>query len=133
MAGTDPCNLQRFVNAQSGGVYEQALAELRQGRKRSHWMWFIFPQHLDLGRSPTAKYFGLSGLGEARAYLEHPLLGPRLTECCDALLLHLLDGITARQILGETDAMKLRSSMEIFRAANDRENRFSEVLELTRD
>jgi uncharacterized protein (DUF1810 family) len=77
MPNDDPLNLQRFVDAQAGGVYEQALAEITAGEKRSHWMWFIFPQHRDLGRSATAKFYGLSGEDEARAYLEHPLLGPR--------------------------------------------------------
>ena len=130
MAGTDPFNLQRFVDAQSGGVYEQALAELRDGRKRSHWMWFIFPQHVDLGRSPMAKYFGLSGVEEARAYLEHPLLKHRLVDCCEALLLHLRNGTRARQVLGDIDAMKLKSSMEIFMAAEPAEHRFAELKDL---
>jgi uncharacterized protein (DUF1810 family) len=129
----DPFNLQRFVDAQSGGVYEQALAELSQGLKRSHWMWFIFPQHIDLGRSPTAKYYGLSGLEEAEAYLAHPVLEPRLIECCDALLPHLLNGKPARDVLGDIDALKLRSSMEIFSAAEDHEYRFTELLELARE
>ena len=114
----DPFNLQRFVEAQGGGVYEQALAELRAGRKQSHWMWFIFPQHRDLGRSPTAKFYGLSGAEEARAYLTHPLLGPRLRECFAALRPHLEAGVSAEAILGEVDAMKLRSCAAIFSKAN---------------
>lgn len=130
MPDDDPFGLQRFVDAQSDGVYEQALAELRQGRKRSHWMWFIFPQHVDLGRSPTAKTYGLSGVEEARAYLDHPLLGERLIECCDAILVHLLNGARAEDILGHIDALKLRSSMEIFLAAEDEEYRFAEIFEL---
>ena len=130
MAGDDPFDLDRFVEAQSGGVYEQALAELRRGRKRSHWMWFIFPQHVDLGRSPTAKKYGLSGVEEARAYLDHVLLGDRLIECCDAILAHLLNGARAEDILGDIDALKLRSSMEIFLAAEDHEYRFAEIFDL---
>lgn len=130
MPDDDPFGLQRFVDAQSDGVYEQALAELRQGRKRSHWMWFIFPQHVDLGRSPTAKKYGFSGVEEARAYLDHPLLGDRLIECCDAVLGHLLNGAKAEDILGHIDAMKLRSSMEIFSAADHHEARFAEIFEL---
>ena len=117
MAAADAFNLRRFVEAQSGGVYEQALAELRDGSKRSHWMWFVFPQHADLGRSSTAKYYGLSGVDEARAYLDHPLLGLRLTECCEAIRPHLERGVSAEQILGPVDALKLKSSMEIFAAA----------------
>src|SRR3954470_5124145 len=81
----DPFNLQRFVDAQAGGVYEQALSEIRAGEKRSHWMWFIFPQHRELGRSATAKFYGLSGEDEARTYLAHPLLGPRYRECVAAV------------------------------------------------
>ena len=113
----DPFNLQRFVDAQSDGMYERALAELRAGRKHSHWMWFIFPQHRDLGRSATARFFGLSGDEEARAYLAHPLLGPRLHECFAALRPHLEEGISAEAILGEVDAMKLRSCAELFSGA----------------
>jgi uncharacterized protein (DUF1810 family) len=128
-AEDDPFNLQRFVDAQGGGVYEQALAELQAGKKSSHWIWFIFPQHVDLGRSPTAKYYGLSGVEEAQAYLDHPLLGPRLVACCDAILLHLLNGTAARDILGDIDALKIGSSMEIFLRAEPEEYRFAEILE----
>ena len=127
MSKDDPFDLQRFVDAQSNGVYEQALAELRQGRKRGHWMWFIFPQHIDLGRSAAAKKYGLSGVDEARAYLAHPLLRDRLIACCDAILIHLRNGNAAEDMLGQIDAMKLRSSMEIFAAASDGEYRFAEV------
>ncbi len=133
MGAGDPFNLQRFVDAQSGGVYEQALVELQLGCKRSHWMWFIFPQHVDLGRSPTAKTYGLSGLEEARAYLDHPVLGDRLIACCDALLPHLLNGRPARDVLGDIDALKLGSSMEIFLEAEPHEYRFAELLELARE
>jgi uncharacterized protein (DUF1810 family) len=110
----DPFALQRFVDAQAGGVYEAALAELRAGEKRGHWIWFIFPQHRDLGRSATAKFYGLSCAEEARAYLAHPLLGTRLRECVAALAEHLRAGGTAEAMLGDLDAMKLRSSMQIF-------------------
>ena len=112
--GRDPFNLQRFVDAQSGGVYELALGEIRAGEKRSHWMWFIFPQHCDLGRSETAEYYGLSGEEEARAYLAHPLLGPRYRECVAAVRAQVDAGRGLETIFGELDAMKFRSSVEIF-------------------
>lgn len=127
MAG-DPYNLQRFVDAQADGIYEQALAELCAGRKRSHWIWFIFPQHVDLGRSPTARYYGLSGVAEARAYLAHPLLAERLKECCRAVLPHLRRE-PAEAVLGPIDALKLRSSMQLFAEAACDEALFSELLE----
>jgi uncharacterized protein (DUF1810 family) len=126
-----PYSLERFVEAQSAGVYEQALAELRAGCKQSHWMWFIFPQHRDLGRSATAKYFGLSGIDEAQAYAADPLLGQRLRECCRAILPHLRKE-EAEAILGPIDAMKLRSSMEIFGLAAPSEPLFQEVAEAIR-
>lgn len=126
MAG-DPFNLDRFVSAQSSGVYEQALTELHAGRKQSHWIWFIFPQHADLGRSATAKYYGLSGVDEARAYAEHPLLGERLRACCRAVLPHLRRE-PAAAILGPIDALKIRSSMEIFAEAAPDEPLFRELL-----
>jgi uncharacterized protein (DUF1810 family) len=125
---TDPFNLARFAEAQANGVYEQALAELEAGQKRSHWMWFIFPQHRDLGRSGTAKFYGLSGLDEARAYAAHPMLGPRLRQCCAAILAHLTTGGSAEAVLGSIDAMKLRSSMEIFAGANPSELLFADLL-----
>jgi uncharacterized protein (DUF1810 family) len=126
MAG-DPFDLDRFVAAQAGGVYEQALAELRDGRKRSHWMWFIFPQHRDLGRSATAQFYGLSGIEEARAYAEHPLLGERLRQCAQAILPHLA-ATSPEAILGPIDALKLRSSMQIFAEAAPDNPLFAEVL-----
>jgi uncharacterized protein (DUF1810 family) len=108
--------LQRFVDAQNrGGTYEQALAELRAGRKTSHWIWFVFPQIAGLGQSAMSQRYAIESLEEARAYLEHPVLGPRLIECAQALLDH--DGPTAREILGEIDAVKLRSSMTLFARA----------------
>jgi len=126
-AAGDSFDLDRFVTAQAGGVYEQALAELDDGHKRSHWMWFIFPQHRDLGRSSTAKFFGLSGIEEARAYAEHPLLGNRLRDCAGAILPHLAT-TSPNAILGPVDALKLRSSMEIFAEAVPDEPLFQEVL-----
>jgi uncharacterized protein (DUF1810 family) len=110
---TDPHDLARFVAAQDG-VYPAALAELKCGRKTTHWMWFVFPQLRGLGRSATALHFGIASLDEARAYLAHPLLGPRLHEASAALL--AAPG-SAEAILGPVDAMKLRSSMTLFAAA----------------
>lgn len=109
---TDLHKLQRFVDAQEG-AFERALDELRAGSKQSHWMWFVFPQLAGLGRSPTAQYYAISSLGEARAYLEHPLLGPRLRTCVDTLL-QCTGKRTAAQIFGEVDALKLRSSLTLF-------------------
>ena len=109
---TDPYKLQRFIDAQEQD-FEIALEELREGLKRSHWMWFIFPQLAGLGLSPTAQYFAISSLEEARAYLEHLLLGSRLRLCLGALL-QWSDKRTAEQILGPIDAMKLRSSLTLF-------------------
>lgn len=121
MTSDDPFNLQRFVDAQANGVYEQALGEIRAGAKRSHWMWFIFPQHRDLGRSETAKYYGLSGEEEARAYLAHPVLGPRYREAVTAVRAQVDAGPSTSSgqarleaIFGELDAMKFRSSVEVF-------------------
>ena len=124
----DPFNLARFIEAQAGGIYEQALAELNSGRKRSHWMWFIFPQHRDLGRSSTAKFYGLSGIEEATIYADHPLLGERLRQCCRAVLPHLKVE-PAEDILGPVDALKLRSSMEIFAKAVPSEELFGNIID----
>jgi uncharacterized protein (DUF1810 family) len=126
-AFADPFNLDRFVAAQAGGVFEQALAELREGHKRSHWMWFIFPQHRDLGRSSTARFYGLDGIDEARAFAEHALLGERLRQCGRAILPHLSTA-GPEAILGPIDALKLRSSMAIFAEAVPEEPLFAEVL-----
>ena len=123
--GTD---LERFVRAQDErGTYDSALAELRAGRKRSHWMWFVFPQVAGLGHSPTAQAFAIRDLTEARAYVHHDVLGPRLLECCRALL-DLDDDLTAEQVLGGTDAMKLRSSMTLFALADPDEPTYDAVL-----
>jgi len=108
----DPFNLQRFILAQDG-IYETALGELRAGSKQGHWMWFIFPQLRGLGLSPTAKLYGIVSLGEARAYLAHPLLGLRLRECVEAIL-PLAGRLSAEQILGSIDVLKLRSSLTLF-------------------
>jgi uncharacterized protein (DUF1810 family) len=109
---SDPYNLQRFVDAQDG-IFETALAELRAGSKQSHWMWFIFPQLAGLGRSPTAQFYAIASFDEARAYLQHPLLGPRFRAGVEALLPWARKR-TAEQILGPIDAMKLRSSLTLF-------------------
>ncbi|HVT68487.1 MAG TPA: DUF1810 domain-containing protein [Trebonia sp.] len=120
--------LERFVTAQDArDTYGRALRELRAGAKRSHWMWFIFPQITGLGSSPMAQEYAISGLAEARAYLAHPVLGPRLRECASALT--ALDGKDATEIFGPVDAMKLRSSMTLFAAAARAEPLFTEVLE----
>ena len=115
--GGDPYGLGRFTAAQdAGGTYGRAVAELRAGRKVSHWMWFVFPQLAGLGRSVTAQEYAISSLDEARAYLRHPVLGPRLAEC--ARVLTEVRGRTAEQIFGALDAQKLRSSMTLFRRAD---------------
>ena len=108
-------DLERFIVAQEP-LYSTALGELRRGRKQSHWMWFIFPQIAGLGSSAMARHYAIGSLDEARAYLAHPLLGPRLAECTLALLSHR--GQSASAILGPVDAMKLQSSMTLFRRAS---------------
>jgi len=108
----DHYNLQRFIDAQDR-VYRVALAELLAGAKQSHWMWFIFPQLSEFGHSPTAKFYGIASLDEARAYLDHATLGPRLRECAGSLL-PWTDRRSAEQILGSIDAMKLKSSLTLF-------------------
>jgi uncharacterized protein (DUF1810 family) len=125
---SDPFDLQRFVDAQaSHGTYASALAELRAGAKRSHWMWFVFPQVAGLGHSATARHYAVSGLTEARAYLDHPVLGPRLLECCRVLT--GLPATSAAQVFGPVDAQKLRSSMTLFAAAAPDEPAFPAVLD----
>jgi uncharacterized protein (DUF1810 family) len=124
----DSVDLGRFVAAQdSGGSYQQAVAELRSGRKVSHWMWYVFPQIAGLGQSPASKLYALSSVAEASAYLAHPVLGPRLRDCAE--LLTGLSGRTAAQIFGGIDAMKLRSCITLFRHAAPHEPLFREVLE----
>jgi len=124
---SDPYRLERFVAAQDrGGTYQRAVAELRAGAKVSHWMWFVFPQVAGLGSSAVAREYAISGLPEARAYLGHPVLGPRLAEC--AGIVAATDGKTAEAIFGPVDAMKLRSSMTLFGAADPDQHAFAEVL-----
>ncbi len=120
-------DLARFVTAQdSGGTYRRAVAELRNGRKTSHWMWFVFPQIAGLGRSAVAQRYAISSLAEAQAYLRHSVLGPRLLEC--ASILTSLTDRTAEDIFGGIDAMKLRSSMTLFAHAAPDEPVFRQVL-----
>jgi uncharacterized protein (DUF1810 family) len=124
----DPFDLTRFVSAQEDGdTYRRALAELRRGSKAGHWMWFVFPQIDGLGFSPTSRYFGIKSLAEARAYLAHPRLGPRLRECATAV-----DGLhttSAGEVFGSIDAVKLRSSMTLFLRADPGEPVFQRVLD----
>jgi len=119
-------DLDRFVTEQNRD-YETVLGELRRGRKSSHWIWFIFPQIAGLGHSAMSQYFAIASLDEARAYLAHPILGPRLREC--ARLVLAVEGRTAEEILGSIDAMKLRSSMTLFHRAAPDEPEFASVLD----
>jgi uncharacterized protein (DUF1810 family) len=112
----DPYNLQRFVDAQNG-VYEQVRSELRKGRKRGHWIWFIFPQIRGLGRSHMAEVFAIASKEEAAAYSNHSVLGPRLRECTQ--LVTQVEGRTLEEILGYPDNLKFRSSMTLFTQATD--------------
>ncbi|HEY5713377.1 MAG TPA: DUF1810 domain-containing protein [Allosphingosinicella sp.] len=123
---SDDFDLERFVAAQAP-VYASALAELTRGRKESHWMWFVFPQIAGLGRSPTAIRYAIGSAAEARAYLAHPLLGPRLAACVEAVLAH--PDSSAEAIFGPVDAVKLRSSMTLFEAVADVPDRFAAVIE----
>ena len=128
MKSEDPYDLQRFVAAQdAGGTYDRAVAELRAGRKASHWMWFVFPQIAGLGLSPTSQKYAIASLDEAQAYLAHPVLGPRLTEC--AAILAGLPARSAAQIFGDLDAQKLRSSITLFTRAPPGEPLFRQVLD----
>jgi len=119
-------DLDRFVAAQAD-IFDRALAELKAGRKQSHWMWFVFPQIAGLGRSPTARFYAIASAAEARAYLAHPLLGSRLGQCIRAVLAHR--GKTAEAMFGGIDAMKLRSSMTLFEAVADDPAPFAAVLD----
>ncbi|WKG00958.1 DUF1810 domain-containing protein [Mycolicibacterium sp. HK-90] len=127
---SDPFDLQRFLDAQAG-VYPQVLAELRGGHKRSHWIWFVFPQLRGLGRSATADHYGISSRQEASAYLAHPMLGPRLREC--ARLVSRIDGRTAEQIFGLPDCLKVRSSMTLFAEVAADPADFQAVLDMLYD
>ena len=126
MSTADPFNLDRFVNAQEG-VFEAALAELQAGKKRTHWMWFVFPQLRGLGRSPTAHHYGVGSLGEAQASLAHPLLGPRLAAATEAAL-----GSGAgspHKLFGSPDDLKFCSSMTLFALASGGEGPYRGALE----
>jgi uncharacterized protein (DUF1810 family) len=124
-AQEDRYDLNRFVEAQDG-VYERALAELKRSQKRSHWMWFIFPQIDGLGRSSTAKFYAIKSAAEAKAYLNHPVLGPRLIECSKVLLQS--KGLSASDIFGFPDDLKLRSSMTLFANVSEPDSVFTHVL-----
>ena len=123
----DPFGLSRFLDAQAD-MMPAVEAELRAGRKTSHWMWFIFPQLRALGRSGTASHFGITGIAEARAYLGHPVLGPRLVACAGMVLYHA-GRTTAHAIFGSPDDVKLRSSMTLFAATDPAEPVFTAVLD----
>jgi uncharacterized protein (DUF1810 family) len=123
---SDPYDLERFVSAQRQ-TFEQALAELNAGQKRSHWMWFIFPQLAGLGQSEMAWRYGISNLGEARAYWQHDVLGPRLRDCMQAVLPHAGRGV--RQIFGTPDDLKLCSCLTLFKEAAPDEPVFQKMLD----
>ena len=123
---TDPFHLERFLGEQSA-VYPQVLAELRGGRKHSHWIWFIFPQLKGLGRSAASEFYGIGSLDEARAYLRHPVLGSRLRECTG--LMHRVEGSEIEEILGFPDDLKFRSSMTLFSRAADNPSLFNAALD----
>jgi uncharacterized protein (DUF1810 family) len=124
-SASDPFDLQRFVDAQAR-VYPSVLDELRAGRKRSHWIWFVFPQVAGLGSSPTAARYAISSLDEARAYLRHDVLGPRLHEC--TRLVNAVQGRSIGQIFGSPDDLKVRSSMTLFVRATQNNSEFVELL-----
>jgi uncharacterized protein (DUF1810 family) len=123
---TDPYNLNRFVQAQEG-AYQQALSEIRQGMKRSHWMWYIFPQLAGLGSSPTSRLYAISSAAEAGAYLAHPTLGPRLVQCAEALL--AVRGRSAHEIFGSPDDLKLRSCATLFAHVSPSGSVFEKLLD----
>ncbi len=122
----DPHNLSRFVEAQEND-YSQALSEIKSGRKQSHWMWYIFPQFDGLGYSSTSKQFSIKSIAEAEAYLKHPLLGPRLLECCEATL--SIEGRSANAIFGSPDDMKLRSCATLFACVSPEGSVFAKLLD----
>jgi len=125
MKESDPYDLQRFVEAQAS-VIDEVREELRDGRKRSHWMWFVFPQIAGLGHSPMAQKYAISGRAEAAAYLQHPVLGPRLREC--TRLVNEVQGRDIEEILGSIDAMKFRSSMTLFAQVAEDKRDFQDAL-----
>ena len=122
----DPFDLARFVQAQEG-IYQAALSELRGGRKRSHWMWFVFPQIQGLGRSPTADLYAIKSPAEAKAYLDHPVLGPRLRECTNALLENT--GLSASDVFGYPDDLKFCSSMTLFESVAPEDRLFKTAID----
>lgn len=122
----DPFELSRFLSTQEG-VFDTALAELKAGRKQTHWVWFVFPQTIGLGTSSMARRYAIHSKEEAEAYLHHPILGSRLTECAKTLL--SVQGKSAREIMGSPDDVKLRSSMTLFAVVSDRGSTFECVLE----
>jgi uncharacterized protein (DUF1810 family) len=122
----DPFNLQRFVDAQAP-VWDDVRSELALAKKRTHWMWFVFPQLAALGRSSTARLYGISGEKEARAYLDHAVLGARLLECCDVLL--KAGEVSAAAVFGDIDAVKLRSCLTLFDAVSSSTSIFKECLD----
>jgi len=122
----DIYHLSRFVEAQDP-VFDRVMDELRAGRKTSHWMWFIFPQLQGLGRSEMAARFAISGIAEARAYVQHDVLGPRLEDCVETVLLH--HGMSARQIFGSPDDLKFRSCLTLFRSAQPGSSLYQQALD----
>jgi len=122
----DPHNLSRFVQAQAD-CYAQALAEIRSGRKRSHWMWYVFPQFDGLGYSSTSRRYSIKSVVEAEAYLKHPTVGPRLLECCEAVL--SVEGRSALEIFGSPDEMKLRSCATLFACVSPAGSVFDRLLD----
>jgi uncharacterized protein (DUF1810 family) len=122
----DSCDLSRFVDAQSH-VYERALSEIRSGRKRSHWMWYIFPQLQGLGFSSTSRRYAIKSVAESRAYLDHPILGPRLLECAEATM--AIEGRSAFDIFGSPDDLKLRSCATLFACVSPPGSVFDRLLE----
>jgi uncharacterized protein (DUF1810 family) len=124
-AHEDPFNLSRFVEAQAKN-YSRALAELRAGRKQTHWIWYVLPQLRGLGTSSMAVFYGIGSAQEAEAYLAHPVLGPRLKECVTAM--NALEGLSAVQVLDQIDAAKFRSCLTLFRTVDPKDHDFSEAL-----
>jgi uncharacterized protein (DUF1810 family) len=126
LTGKDKFDLGRFIHAQEES-YSDAISELKSGRKRSHWMWFIFPQFKGLGHSSTSIRYSIKSIDEARAYLQHPVLGPKLNQCAEAVL--ALDGKTASEIFGYPDDLKLKSSMTLFEQVAGHGSLFSQILD----
>jgi uncharacterized protein (DUF1810 family) len=125
-SANDPHNLQRFVDAQNA-VFDQVWAELQEGQKQGHWMWFIFPQLRGLGNSEAAIHFAITSLDEAQMYLKHPVLGPRIKQC--TRLVNLVEGRLINQIFGHPDDLKFRSSMTLFAAASSENTIFNDALQ----